>query len=586
VAIPPTSESISSRCATALHSIVHDRKVVEQHSVAGRVQDVVGERAWVRPAQKRASLRQPVAIANDVSPHSGRLACVRSTDRARREGATLGVIAPAGDDDDIVRGMLARGQILSGKYRLEEEIGRGGMGAVWRATRLDLGTSLALKVMHGLASDNPSGFDRLSREAKAAASLSSPHVVRVIDFGVDTAENATFIAMELLEGESLAQRLERAGRLSLGAVARVITPLARALSQAHAAGIIHRDLKPANIFLVQNGDDELVKLLDFGVAKAVGALGGGLATATGHVLGTPYYMSPEQVNSLRDIDHRTDIWSLGVIASECLTGRRPFTADTLSELAMKISLGRAEVPSSVAPVPAGFDAWFSRATAVEPARRFQSVTELAAELRALASATGFEPAIGAAGLALATTQRAETSAPRFSAARSEKLETRTAAELWGTSEAALSTTAQGGALSTSHRLTGGRGSRGRALLVGSAALLGVGVFGGALSVFRRSEQPPQPVSAALGSPAAPAEPKVATAGLGPAVATPSVVTEALSPSAVAAPAVAAPAVAAVSAQNATSKKALSAKAVRPRASNAPKAMAKRHQERLDAYDIP
>jgi eukaryotic-like serine/threonine-protein kinase len=466
--------------------------------------------------------------------------------------------------------VLARGQILNGKYRLEEEIGRGGMGSVWRSTRLDLGTSLALKVMHGPASDNPSGFDRLSREAKAAASLSSPHVVRVIDFGVDTAENATFIAMELLEGESLAQRLKRRGPLSLPAVATVITQVARALSQAHAAGIIHRDLKPENIFLVQNGDDELVKLLDFGVAKAAGALGDGLVTATGNVLGTPYYMSPEQVNASRDIDHRTDIWSLGVIASECLTGRRPFMADTLSELAMKISLGRAEIPSSVPGVPAAFDAWFARAAAVEPARRFQSVTELATELRALADRSRGRAA-DSLHRAMASTQRAESYGPGLGAPVTERLEITAASERWGSSDAALSTTARGSALSSSPRVTRSRGPRGRALLLGVFTLLGVGALAGVLSgMFRRTEELPRPMSATLGSPAAVAEPVVAS----PAMPAP-VVTESVVPAQDLTPAT-----------NPVPKRARPAKNPRRVGVNGAKAVANPAQQHLDAYDIP
>src|SRR5688572_8788168 len=198
--------------------------------------------------------------------------------------------------------MPESGDILGAKYRLECEIGRGGMGSVWRATRLDLGTQLAIKVMHGEACQKPGGLERFSREARAAASLSSPHVVRIIDFGADARAGLAFMAMELLEGESLAARLQSGQRQAPAWVASVITQVARALGQAHTAGIVHRDLKPANIFLVHNDDDELVKLLDFGVAKAAD----GLATATGSVLGTPYYMSPEQVNAAKHIDHRTD----------------------------------------------------------------------------------------------------------------------------------------------------------------------------------------------------------------------------------------------------------------------------------------
>ncbi len=296
--------------------------------------------------------------------------------------------------------VLEPGTVLGAKYRLDVEIGRGGMGSVWRATRLDLGTELALKVMYGDALNKPGGLDRFTREAKAAASLTNPHVVRIIDFGSDPAGGVAFMAMELLVGDSLAARLSSQSALPPERVASVITQVSRALSQAHASGIVHRDLKPANIFLVQNADDELVKLLDFGIAKA----GDGLSTATGSVLGTPYYMSPEQVNCAKDIDHRTDLWSLGVIACECLTGRRPFAADTLAELAMKIALGRAEVPSRLGPVPAGFDDWFARATAVDRTQRFQSAAELASALaRIVGQTSGVSAAPLSAELGLAAT---------------------------------------------------------------------------------------------------------------------------------------------------------------------------------------
>ena len=400
--------------------------------------------------------------------------------------------------------MLERGQILSGKYRLDAEIGRGGMGIVWRSTRLDLGSSVALKVMHAAAANNPASFERFSREARAAASLNSPHVVRVIDFGVDPTSHAAFIAMELLRGESLEQRLARCAPLPPAAVARVITQVARALSEAHAVGIVHRDLKPANIFLVENADDELVKLLDFGVAKAIGALGAGIATATGDMMGPPYYMSPEQVNSRRQIDHRTDLWSLGVIASECLTGRRPFSADTLSELAMKISLGQSEVPSSLGPVPSGFDVWFARATAIDVRERFQSATELAHELSALVARGPLEPA---APVAMAPTQRladlmpstavvpgSAPSAPSLDAAGSSGTPASVTAPsaapppgpepLDATRESPgarplkveLSTTARGSALSTHPSLETRSGSRVARAFARAAALVALGVL--------------------------------------------------------------------------------------------------------------
>jgi len=366
--------------------------------------------------------------------------------------------------------VLEPGRILGGKYRLEAEIGQGGMGSVWRSTRLDLGAKVAIKVMHGQTAQNPIGLERFAREAKAAASLGSPHVVRIIDFGLDTETHTPFIAMELLEGESLAQRLDTGVRLTPSAASRVITQVARALSEAHAAGIIHRDLKPANIFLVRNDDDELVKLLDFGVAKATG----GVATATGNVMGTPYYMSPEQIHSAKGIDHRSDLWSLGVIASECLTGRKPFTAETLPELAMKIALGRAELPSSVAAVPAGFDAWFARAISVDPAARFQTAAELALALQTLTKGDQVGVASGSASLALASTQELASTGGAPSEPAASPLVAGGAAEQ--ARGAALSTTALGSALSASlpHR------ARSWSLPFGTAAvvvtIIGVGAF--------------------------------------------------------------------------------------------------------------
>jgi serine/threonine-protein kinase len=291
--------------------------------------------------------------------------------------------------------VLGPGTLLQEKYRLDCEIGRGGMGSVWRATRIDLGTEVAVKVMHAQAAEQADALERFSREAKAAARLNSPHVVRVIDFGVDAASQHAFLTMELLLGESLGQRLKQRGKLSPRAVAEVIAQVARALNEAHGLGIVHRDLKPANVFLVKNEDQDLVKLLDFGIAKADAGSGDeALLTRTGNVLGTPHYMSPEQLSSSRSVDHRADLWSLAVIACECLTGSRPFRGDSLPELAMRISLGRAEAPSRLAPVPVGFDEWFARATQVDPALRFQSAGELAKQLQALlgSARSGEQPA--------------------------------------------------------------------------------------------------------------------------------------------------------------------------------------------------
>jgi hypothetical protein len=309
-------------------------------------------------------------------------------------------------------GMIEAGLVLSDKYRLVREIGRGGMGSVWLAKRLDLNADVAVKVMRTDAAAKPGALARFRREAKSAAALRSPHVVQILDCGVDAATGVAFISMELLDGESLAQRLARLSQVPAPEVASIVAQVARGLARAHGAGIIHRDLKPANIFLVKNEDAELAKLLDFGIAKddmgsAQHDMGSAQwRTSTGTVVGTPHYMSPEQIDPARPVDHRTDLYSLAVIACEALVGKRPFEAGTLSELALKISLGRSRVPSSLGSVPSGFDEWFARATHLDPGERFQSAIDLARALGEVC-ARGAAP-LEAGAFALAATQELDS----------------------------------------------------------------------------------------------------------------------------------------------------------------------------------
>ena len=295
---------------------------------------------------------------------------------------------------------MEAGVVLDGKYRLVAPIGQGGMGSVWRAQHLGLDAPVALKLMTREMAAHPEAVRRFTQEAKAAASLRSPHVVQILDYGVDPASREPFIAMELLEGDSLSSRIRRCTRLSLADTVRVIAHVARALTLAHAARIVHRDLKPDNIFLVRNGDEEVAKVLDFGIAKS-SALASGLSaehaqTATGSVLGTPFYMSPEQITSSKSVDHRSDLWSLAVIACECLTGKRPFHSDSALSLAVMICQGQGARPSSLGPVPPGFDEWFARGTALDRERRFQSASELAESLAAPLGLAATAPVSGAA----------------------------------------------------------------------------------------------------------------------------------------------------------------------------------------------
>ncbi|MFO0759637.1 MAG: serine/threonine-protein kinase [Byssovorax sp.] len=273
------------------------------------------------------------------------------------------------------------GLVLGDRYRLETLIGRGGMGCVWRAEHLTLGTPVALKLLSPALAAQPGVQARFLKEARAAARLRSANVVQVLDHGVH--DGIPFIAMECLEGESLAARITREGALSPAATARVLTGVCRALSYAHRLGVVHRDLKPDNIFIARDEAGPLVKVLDFGVAKVMESLLDPLAkpesgaTKTGEVLGTPRYMSPEQARGKKTVDARADLWSLGVIAFLCLTGEHPFDAPEFGVLVLKICADPVPVPSSIREVPAGFDAFIARALERDPADRFQTIGELA-----------------------------------------------------------------------------------------------------------------------------------------------------------------------------------------------------------------
>jgi len=266
------------------------------------------------------------------------------------------------------------------------------MGSVWHATHLGLDIPCAVKFIEGEVAQLPQLQARFEREAKAAAQLRSPHVVQILDHGV--CDGTPYIAMELLEGEDLGKRLARLGRLPPHELLPVVTQVGRALTKAHALGIVHRDLKPDNIFLVRDDDREITKVLDFGIAKASGAGASGSNTQTGTMLGTPYYMSPEQAQGTKAVDARSDLWSLGVIVFEALTGQRPFESEALGDLLMKIIVAPIPRPSQVAggasDLPPALDAWWARASQRDPSQRFQTAKELSDGLAAVFGHSGSE----------------------------------------------------------------------------------------------------------------------------------------------------------------------------------------------------
>jgi serine/threonine protein kinase len=281
-----------------------------------------------------------------------------------------------------VRTVIERvpGVVISARYQLVRQLGFGGMGTVWLAQDLLLDSKCALKLIDDDKARSEEVRMRFAREAKVAAQLRGSHVVDVFEHG--EWEGIPFIAMEYLEGEDLGSRLDRLGKLDAATTYRIVAHVSRALARAHACGIVHRDLKPENVFLIPGDDGEIAKVVDFGIAKHDAYSLRDKATKTGSFLGTPYYVSPEQARG-KPTDHRSDLWSLGVIAFQCLTGTPPFESEALGELMGLILYEDLPMPSERDPsLPPALDAWWQRAAARERDLRFQSAKELADALAA------------------------------------------------------------------------------------------------------------------------------------------------------------------------------------------------------------
>src|SRR6202789_3033875 len=278
------------------------------------------------------------------------------------------------------------GTLLVGKYRVEREIGRGGMAAVYEAEHIALGKKVAVKVLAAELSNSAIVIERFMREARAAASVKSPYIVEVYDSG-RLEDGRPFIAMELLEGESLYDRMARVRLFDTDTTVRIISQVAKGLTKAHAIGIVHRDLKPENIHLCKGEDgEEIAKILDFGLAKFYSPMKTDEKTARltreGAVFGTPAYMSPEQVKGQGSVDHRADLWALGCMTFECLTGRPVWnTEQGVAMTFAAIAASALPVPSQLRPdLPPTFDTWFRRALERDPDQRFQTARELAEDL--------------------------------------------------------------------------------------------------------------------------------------------------------------------------------------------------------------
>jgi len=311
-----------------------------------------------------------------------------------------------GDEEDPIIGTT-----LLGRYLVTEKIGQGGMGAVYEATHTLIGKRVAVKVLLDKYARKEQVVARLEQEARLASSIGHEHIIDITDFG-QTEDGRTFVVMEFLEGESLAECLHREGALPETRILQIAQQVASALSAAHAKGIVHRDVKPENVFLIRRKDVDYVKVVDFGISKSLrnsdlGEEDSPRLTQTGMVLGTPLYMSPEQARGDDELDQRIDVYALGVIMYELATGRVPYSGTNYLSIISQVLNDDPVPPREIRPeLSAEFEAIVLRAMAKDREVRYQSTDELVADVQALLE----DPT--------RSTQRARILPPRRSSRRS------------------------------------------------------------------------------------------------------------------------------------------------------------------------
>jgi serine/threonine-protein kinase len=286
---------------------------------------------------------------------------------------------------DSASSPVKEGDLLAGKYRVERVLGIGGMGIVVAARHEQLDQPVAIKFVRDDALGNEEAVTRFLREARAAVKLRSEHAAKVLDVGT-LESGAPYMVMEYLEGSDLGAVLIERGPLSAELAAEYIVQACEAVAEAHAAGIVHRDLKPQNLFLARSvGGGMRVKVLDFGVSKTLASTGGGGLTQTRSMLGSPLYMSPEQMRSSRDVDARSDVWAFGVVLFELLTKRWPYEAETMPELVLKVVTAPPEPLGRLRPdIPQAMVDVVERCLRKDPAERYANAAELAMALEPLA----------------------------------------------------------------------------------------------------------------------------------------------------------------------------------------------------------
>lgn len=277
---------------------------------------------------------------------------------------------------------LQIGDVLDGKYKIVRLLGEGGMGAVYEGENARIHRRVAIKVLHSEVASNDEAMTRFEREAQAAGHIGSEHIVEVLDLG-DLPGGERYMVMEFLEGEALSDRIER-GRMAPRDISLLMVDMLEGLKAAHQAGIIHRDLKPDNVFLLasRGGKKDFVKIVDFGISK-FNTMGGEFSmTRTGAVMGTPYYMAPEQAKGGKSVDHRVDLYAVGVILYQAVVGHVPFQAETFNELLFKIVLETPPPLSEQVPgIDPGFVSIVNKAMARDPEDRFGSAAEFQTALQ-------------------------------------------------------------------------------------------------------------------------------------------------------------------------------------------------------------
>jgi serine/threonine-protein kinase len=393
------------------------------------------------------------------------------------------------------------GEVVGGKYQISRLLGEGGMGVVYEAKHTFVGRRFAIKFLRPEFARDLDMLARFQREAQAAGTLEAENIAAVTDFGVDGA-GAPYLVMEHLDGEDLARLLARNGRMAVSRAAGLMVQACRGLAVAHAHGLVHRDLKPGNLFVLRRADGgDLVKVIDFGIAKLRSTADDAPSrTKTGAMMGTPYYMPPEQARGQRDIDHRADVYALGAILYELLSGAKPHPGDSYNAILFNILTQPAAPLSSLRPgLPPGLGAVVERAMAFEPGDRFASADELAQALLPFARppvVAGGPAELALPGAGAADTRAATLSTPTTAAG---------APRAPGRGDDVPSSGAAGRTASTSvgvdQEPPTSRPARHRtrsALLVAAAVVAGGGLWAWRAHVAPRAADPPVAAARATG----------------------------------------------------------------------------------------